>query len=164
MLKNAFKKYPPQNRTNVQIKGGGGQRPFEQCSKKLHFFETMASLTPTNVSRCLFEMLSHVLQLSCSCPQSCLEAANFIKKVRISPCKTFHPAKLQVRCYDHEFQTTTPNKHHCTARRNLPGKRFDISQHKCCLCGLPKSAQLKSIPRKMRVCHNTNSGETKSQP
>ena len=24
MLKNAFKKYPPQNRTNVQIKGGGG--------------------------------------------------------------------------------------------------------------------------------------------
>ena len=44
MLKNAFKKYPPQNRTNVQIKGGGGQRPFEQCSKKLHFFESKASL------------------------------------------------------------------------------------------------------------------------
>ena len=45
MLKNAFKKYPPQNRTNVQIKGGGGgQRPFEQCSKKLHFFERKASL------------------------------------------------------------------------------------------------------------------------
>jgi len=74
-------------------------------------------LTPTNVSRCLFEILSHVLQLSCSCPQSCLEAANFVKKVRISPCKAFHP-----------------------------GKRFDISQHKCCLCGLPKSAQFKSIP------------------
>jgi len=74
-------------------------------------------LTPTNVSRCLFEILSHVLQLSCSCPQSCLEAANFIKKVRISPRKTFHP-----------------------------GKRFDISQHKCCLCGLPKSAQFESIP------------------
>ena len=31
MLKNAFKKHPLQNRTNVQIKGGGGQRPFEQC-------------------------------------------------------------------------------------------------------------------------------------
>ena len=45
MLKNAFKKHPLQNRTNVQIKGGGGQRPFEQCSKKLHFFERMASLT-----------------------------------------------------------------------------------------------------------------------
>ena len=44
MLKNAFKKHPLQNRTNVQIKGGGGQRPFEQCSKKLHFFERMASL------------------------------------------------------------------------------------------------------------------------
>ena len=44
MLKNAFKKHPLQNRTNVQIKGGGGQRPFEQCSKKLHFFETGASL------------------------------------------------------------------------------------------------------------------------
>ena len=48
MLKNAFKKYPPQNRTNVQIKGGGGQRPFEQCSKKLHFFERKASLSPKN--------------------------------------------------------------------------------------------------------------------
>ena len=47
MLKNAFKKYPPQNRTNVQIKGGGGQRPFEQCSKKLHFFEMGASLSTT---------------------------------------------------------------------------------------------------------------------
>ena len=45
MLKNAFKKDPLQNRTNVQIKGGVGQRPFEQCSKKLHFFETMASLS-----------------------------------------------------------------------------------------------------------------------
>ena len=44
MLKNAFKKHPLQNRTNVQIKGGGGQRPFEQCSKKLHFFERSASL------------------------------------------------------------------------------------------------------------------------
>ena len=45
MLKNAFKEHPLQNRTNVQIKGGGGQRPFEQCSKKLHFFERSASLT-----------------------------------------------------------------------------------------------------------------------
>ena len=45
MLKNAFKKHPLQNRTNVQIKGGGGQRPFEQCSKKLHFSLAMASLT-----------------------------------------------------------------------------------------------------------------------
>ena len=43
-LKNAFKKHPLQNRTNVQVKGGGGQRPFEQCSKKLHFFERVASL------------------------------------------------------------------------------------------------------------------------
>ena len=40
-----FKKHPLQNRTNVQIKGGGGQRPFEQCSKKLHFFESKASLS-----------------------------------------------------------------------------------------------------------------------
>ena len=45
LYQNAFKKHPLQNRTNVQIKGGGGQRPFEQCSKKLHFFERMASLT-----------------------------------------------------------------------------------------------------------------------
>ena len=49
MLKNAFKKYPPQNRTNVQIKGGGGERPFEKCSKKLHFFEMRASLSEDNV-------------------------------------------------------------------------------------------------------------------
>ena len=34
-----IQKHPPQNRTNVQIKGGGGQRPVEQCSKKMHFFE-----------------------------------------------------------------------------------------------------------------------------
>ena len=32
---------------DVQTKGGGGQRPFEQCSKKLHFFETSASLKHT---------------------------------------------------------------------------------------------------------------------
>ena len=53
-FKNAFKKSPPQNRTNVQIKGGGGQRPFEKCSKKLHFFEMKASLT----SVVFFSMLS----------------------------------------------------------------------------------------------------------
>ena len=29
---------------DVQTKGGGGQRPFEQCLKKLHFSFTMASL------------------------------------------------------------------------------------------------------------------------
>ena len=44
MFKNYVGKHPLQNRTNVQIKGGGGQRPFEQCSKKLHFFERGASL------------------------------------------------------------------------------------------------------------------------
>ena len=44
-----FKKHPLQNRTNVQIKGGGGQRPFEQCSKKLHFFERPASLISTSI-------------------------------------------------------------------------------------------------------------------
>ena len=27
---------------------GGGQRPFEQCSKKLHFSLVMASLIPQN--------------------------------------------------------------------------------------------------------------------
>ena len=31
-------KHPLQNRTNVLIKGGGGQRPFEQCSKKTSLF------------------------------------------------------------------------------------------------------------------------------
>ena len=28
MLKNAFKKYPPQNRKNVKKKGGGGSKAF----------------------------------------------------------------------------------------------------------------------------------------
>ena len=58
MLKNAFKKHPLQNRTNVQIEGGGGQRPFEQCSKKLHFFEMRASLSSSsnssNVVICIY--------------------------------------------------------------------------------------------------------------
>ena len=59
-LKNAFKKHPLQNRTNVQIKGGGGQRPFEQCSKKLHFFETKASLSlvvPVDLGTCRKKVL-----------------------------------------------------------------------------------------------------------
>ena len=60
MLKNAFKKHPLQNRTNVQIKGGGGQRPFEQCSKKLHFFEMGASLTSIN-------NLFHQSPMTCLC-------------------------------------------------------------------------------------------------
>ena len=42
------KKHPLQNRTNVQIKGGGGQSPFEQSSKKLHFSERRASLIAPN--------------------------------------------------------------------------------------------------------------------
>ena len=28
-----------------KTRGGGGQRPFEQCSKKLHYWYRMASLT-----------------------------------------------------------------------------------------------------------------------
>ena len=32
-------------------KGGGGQRPFEQCSKKLHFSYGMASLIIYQVYR-----------------------------------------------------------------------------------------------------------------
>ena len=42
-------------------KGGGAQRPFEQCSKKLHFSYTMASLivllncTNPFVFLCFFE-------------------------------------------------------------------------------------------------------------
>ena len=34
-------------------KGGGGQRPFEQCSKKLHFSQRMASLSSYAVMRLL---------------------------------------------------------------------------------------------------------------
>ena len=45
-LYQIFKKRFLKNSSHdVQIKGGGGQRPFEQCSKKLHFSYTMASLT-----------------------------------------------------------------------------------------------------------------------
>ena len=38
MLKNAFKKYPPQNRTNVQIKGGRGSKAFWTMFKKTALF------------------------------------------------------------------------------------------------------------------------------
>ena len=38
MLKNAFKKYPLQNRTNVQIKGGGGSKAFWTMFKKTALF------------------------------------------------------------------------------------------------------------------------------
>ena len=41
LLKFLQKKSPH----DVQTKGGGGQRPFEQCSKKLHFSYGTASLT-----------------------------------------------------------------------------------------------------------------------
>ena len=34
MLKNAFKKHPLQNRTNVQIKGGGGAKGLLNNVKK----------------------------------------------------------------------------------------------------------------------------------
>ena len=49
-LKNAFKKHPLQNRTNVQIKGGGS-KAFWTMFKKLHFFERSASLTWTVISQ-----------------------------------------------------------------------------------------------------------------
>ena len=39
MLKNAFKKYPPQNRTNVQIKGGGGKGLLNNVQKKCTFLK-----------------------------------------------------------------------------------------------------------------------------
>ena len=69
MLKNAFKKHPLQNRTNVQIKGGGGQRPFEQCSKKLHFSYRMASLIGSSncqSKKCIhFSMHTLLFKLVC---------------------------------------------------------------------------------------------------
>ena len=37
MLKNAFKKYPPQNRTNVQIKGGGVKGLLNNVQKNITF-------------------------------------------------------------------------------------------------------------------------------
>ena len=38
VLKNAFKKYPLQNRTNVQIKGGGGAKGLLNNVKKTALF------------------------------------------------------------------------------------------------------------------------------
>ena len=38
MLKNAFKKHPLQNRTNVQIKRGGGSKAFWTMFKKTALF------------------------------------------------------------------------------------------------------------------------------
>ena len=64
MLKNVFKKHPLQNRTNVQIKGGGGQRPFEQCSNKLHFFERGASLTAVPELLCCSASFSLLITLT----------------------------------------------------------------------------------------------------
>ena len=62
MFKNYVGKHPLQNRTNVQINGGGGQRPFEQCSKKLHFFERMASLI-----LCIFSFTSTIDMIPACC-------------------------------------------------------------------------------------------------
>ena len=59
-----IKKHPLQNRTNVQIKGGGGQRPFEQCSKKLHFSLAMASLSPDNAIVVTLPPLLHFLSIT----------------------------------------------------------------------------------------------------
>ena len=39
MLKNAFKKYPPQNRTNVQIKGGGVKGLLNNVQKNCTFLK-----------------------------------------------------------------------------------------------------------------------------
>ena len=39
MLKNAFKKYPPQNRTNVQIKGGGVKGLLNNVKKNCTFLK-----------------------------------------------------------------------------------------------------------------------------
>ena len=38
MLKNTFKKHPVQNRTNVQINGGGGPKAFWKMFKKTALF------------------------------------------------------------------------------------------------------------------------------
>ena len=48
MLKNAFKKHPLQNRTNVQIKGGGVKGLLNNVKKKLHFSLMTASLIKPN--------------------------------------------------------------------------------------------------------------------
>ena len=53
-----------QNRTNVQIKGGGGQRAFEQCSKKLHFSCRMASLCGDVITSFLLPIVI-ILFISC---------------------------------------------------------------------------------------------------
>ena len=39
MLKNAFKKHPLQNRTNVQIKGGGGKGLLNNVKKNCTFLK-----------------------------------------------------------------------------------------------------------------------------
>ena len=39
MLKNAFKKHPLQNRTNVQIKGGGGKGLLNNVQKNCTFLK-----------------------------------------------------------------------------------------------------------------------------
>ena len=46
MLKNAFKKHPLQNRTNVQIKGGGVKGLLNNVQKNCTFFKWGLPLPP----------------------------------------------------------------------------------------------------------------------
>ena len=50
MLKNAFKKYPPQNRTNVQIKGGGGGKGLLNNVQKNFTFPSRWLPLPEHIS------------------------------------------------------------------------------------------------------------------
>ena len=55
-FKNAFKKHPPQNRTNVQIKGGGGKGLLNNLQKNCTFLKGGLPL-PTEFELSIFVFL-----------------------------------------------------------------------------------------------------------
>ena len=63
MLKNAFKKHPLQNRTNVQIKGGGS-KAFSTMLKKTALFprDGFPKVEYSEIQRNTTTFLSHIFR------------------------------------------------------------------------------------------------------
>ena len=131
MFKNYVGKHPLQNRTNVQIKGGGGQRPFEQCSKKLHFSWRMASLR----SLCLWFGHSHhslapklLFHPTTAFPGALLQAAAILGQMASAAFFGIFSKPTLVRCFQ------------CGRTRSviMMNCRADGPLHTNAFCGRPK--------------------------
>ena len=103
-------KHPLQNRTNVQIKGGGGQRPFEQCSKKLHFFETGASLSDFNVFFLIHAKSTfYCIIIFCVFMHNQILCTEFLQYSRCSDTKMSRINSLAVKLAAFSFFSKTQN-------------------------------------------------------